>query len=304
MRSRAKPKENIITKRKSEAKYNISAWLFILPFLILYLVFMIYPIISGFLTSFTTGQFGIESKFNGLGNYIYMMKDKYFWQALGNTLLFVIISTPTIVIFGLLFSLIVNSAIKGTTFLRSAFFIPYMLSISVITSIWKFILQPYTGFLNGLLHQMGVKDEIYWLGSTPLAWLSILIVTLWWTVGFNMILFLAGLQEIPDSLYEAASIDGANSWEKFCSITLPSLRGVIALVVQLQIVASFKLFGQPWLLTGGGPGTSTRPIVQYIYQTAFRSWDSGYASAMSFILFIVIGLFTLIHNKLSQRIEG
>jgi len=151
---------------------------------------------------------------------------------------------------------------------------------------------------------MGVKDEIYWLGSTPLAWLSILIVTLWWTVGFNMILFLAGLQEIPDSLYEAASIDGANSWEKFCSITLPSLRGVIALVVQLQIVASFKLFGQPWLLTGGGPGTSTRPIVQYIYQTAFRSWDSGYASAMSFILFIVIGLFTLIHNKLSQRIEG
>lgn len=293
-------KDNPI-KRKYQLKNNISGWLFVSPFLVLYIIFMLYPIINGFLISFTTGEFGIESKFYGLGNYIYMVHDKYFLQALCNTLYFVIISTPAIVVFGLVFALIVNSTIKGTTFLRSAFFISYMLSISVVASIWKFILQPYTGLLNGFLHQIGVKTEIYWLGNVNLAWLSILIATIWWTVGFNMILFLAGLQDIPDDLYEAASIDGANSWKKFWSITVPSLRGVIFLVVLLQVVASFKLFGQPWLLTGGGPGTSTRPMVQYIYETAFRNWNSGYASAMSYVLFVVIGVVTLFQNKLTKN---
>lgn len=293
-----------IIKKKYQLKNNISGWLFILPFLTLYFIFMIYPIVNGFLISFTTGEFGIESKFNGLKNYIYMINDKYFWQALGNTVYFVIISTPAIVVFGLIFALIVNSTIKGKTFLRSTFFIPYMLSISVMTSIWKFILQPYTGLLNGVLHQIGINTEIYWFGSSVLAWFSILIATIWWTVGFNMILFLAGLQDIPDSLYEAASIDGASSWRKFWSITLPSLKGVIILVILLQTVASFKLFGQPWLLTSGGPGTSTRPMVQYIYETAFRRWDSGYAASMSYVLFAVIGIFTFIQSKLSKKIEA
>lgn len=290
-----------VAYKKNKMKSNLTALTFLLPLLIFYIAFMILPMINGFITSFTTGDFGVESKFYGLRNYIYMIKDKYFWQAMGNTLYFVVISTPAIVVFGLIFALIINSKIKGTTFLRTIFFIPYVLSISVLTSIWKFILQPYTGLLNAILHQLGIKPEIYWLGSTPLAWLSILVVTLWWTVGFNMILFLAGLQDIPDSLYEAASIDGANSWRQFWSITVPSLRGVIILVVLLQMVASFKLFGQPWLLTGGGPGTSTRPMVQYIYQTAFRNWDPGYASSLSYVLFMAIGLFTFLQHKLTSK---
>lgn len=290
-------------KKVCNTKNNPQAWLFLMPFLVLYGIFMIYPVISGFITSFTTGEFGIESKFNGVANYIYMFHDKYFWQSLGNTIYFVIISTPAVVIFGLIFALIVDSKIKGTTFLRTTFFIPFMLSISVMASIWKFILQPYTGLLNGILHQLGIVNEIYWLGSSSLAWFSILIATLWWTVGFNMILFLAGLQEIDESIYEAASIDGANSWMKFWCITLPSLKGVIILVVLLQSVASFKLFGQPWLLTGGGPGTATRPIVQYIYETAFRRWDSGYASSMSYILFVVMGIFSFIQFKVMGKKE-
>lgn len=292
-----KPEKRI----KADFKKNFAAWAFLLPFLILYVIFMIYPIINGFIISLTTGDFGVTSKFDGLANYIYMMKDKYFWQALLNTIFFVIISTPAVVIFGLISALIVNSRIKGRIFLRVTFFLPYILSISVMASIWKFILQPYTGLLNGILHQLGVANEIYWLGNSSLAWFSILLATLWWTVGFNMILFLAGLQEIDDSLYEAASIDGANSWRKFWSITFPSLKGVIVLVVLLQTIASFKLFGQPWLLTGGGPGTSTRPIVQYIYETAFRRWDSGYAASMSYVLFIVMAIFSFIQFKAMNK---
>ena len=145
--------------------------------------------------------------------------------------------------------------------------------------------------------------SISWFGSWGMGWISILLATLWWTVGFNMILFLAGLQEIPDELYEAADIDGASGWEKFRYITLPSLRGVTAIVVLLQTIASFKLFGQTFLITNGGPGTSTTPLVHYIYQIAFRQWDMGYASAVSFVLFLAVSLISLIQYKVLMRKE-
>lgn len=285
-------------KRKQELKSNITAWLFLFPFMFLYVWFMVYPMIKGFLTSFTTGTFGVEQTFVGLENYIRMIKDNAFWEAMWNTLYFVLISTPTIVVFGLLLAIIVNAKLKGTTFLRVSFFIPYMLSISVMASIWVFILQPYTGLMNSLLQQFGVRTEIFWLGDSNLAWVSILLATVWWTVGFNMVLFLAGLQEISEEMYEAAEIDGANGWQKFRYITLPSLKGVITLVVILQTIASFKLFGQPWLMTGGGPGTSTRPLVQYIYEIGFKEWNPGYASAVSYVLFGVVVLIALVQYKL------
>lgn len=277
---------------------NLSAWVFLLPFLLFYAFFTLYPIFKGLFLSFTSGSFGIESKFVGVANYIRMFQDAKFWEALWNTLGFVIVSSPVIALFGLLMALIVNVGLKGTTVLRSIFFMPYMLAISVMVSIWKFILQPYTGLLNSVLHQLGVEQEIFWLAETNLAWTSILLATLWWTVGFNMILILAGLQEIPGELYEASNIDGANGWQAFWFITLPSLRKVLVLIMTLQSIASFKLFGQPWLLTGGGPGTSTRPLVQYIYETGFKQWDTGYSSSLSYVLFAVIIIFSVLQNKL------
>jgi multiple sugar transport system permease protein len=156
--------------------------------------------------------------------------------------------------------------------------------------------------MNAILHRIGVVQEIFWLSNANLAWISILIATVWWTVGFNMVLFLAGLQEIPEDLYEAASIDGANKRQQFRYITLPSLRGVIALIMVLQSIASFKLFGQPWLMTQGGPGTATRTLVQYIYETGFRGNDMGQASAMSYVLFVIMIVFAVIQFKfLSNR---
>jgi multiple sugar transport system permease protein len=154
--------------------------------------------------------------------------------------------------------------------------------------------------VNTILHNFGVREEIFWLNEAGLSWISILIATIWWTVGFNMILFLSGLQEIPDEYYEAAKMDGAGSFRQFISITLPSLKGVILLTVVLQTINSFKLFGQPYLMTGGGPGTSTRPLVQYIYEKAFIEQQMGPASAMSYVLFAITIIFALIQFKFFQ----
>jgi multiple sugar transport system permease protein len=291
-----------VTKPSSRVGEQGLAWLFLLPYLVFYSWFMLYPIFKGFIISLNKWSIGAVPEFVGLRNYAAMLRDPYFWEALRHTILFVFLSTPSLVIVALTFALIVNSGLKGTTFLRSAFFLPYILSISVISSIWVFVLRPYTGLMNAMLHRVGVEQEIFWLSNSTLAWISILIATVWWTVGFNMVLFLAGLQEIPDDLYEAASIDGANRWHSFRYITLPSLRGVIALIVVLQSIASFKLFGQPWLMTQGGPGTATRPLVQYIYETGFRANDMGRASAMSYVLFLIMIMFAVIQLKyLSKR---
>ncbi|MEC0244092.1 sugar ABC transporter permease [Paenibacillus dokdonensis] len=284
--------------RSHAYKNHLAALAFLAPFMVIYLWFWIYPIIKGFMTSLSKGSMGGEKTFAGLENYSYMMSDDKFWSSLWNTLYFILISTPSIVVLGLALALIVNMKLKGTTFLRTAFFMPYMLSVSVIGSIWVFILQSRTGFIAETLSSMGITMGISFFGSWGMGWLSILIATLWWTAGFNMILFLAGLQEIPDDLYEAADIDGAGALAKFRFITMPSLKGVTALVVILQTISSFKLFGQTWLITKGGPGTSTTPLVHYIYQIAFKQWDTGYAAAVSFVLFLIIALISLIQYKL------
>jgi multiple sugar transport system permease protein len=280
---------------------NLKAYLFLAPFLIVYSLFMLYPIIKGFIISLHDWTLGMDSTFVGLQNYVTMFKDSYFWEALGNTILFVLISTPALIFVGLGIALLVNAGLKGTTFLRSVFFLPYVLSISVIASIWVFILQPYTGLLNTFLHKMGIVEEIFWLGDENLAWVSILLATIWWTVGFNMVLFLAGLQEIPDEYYEAAKMDGANSWKQFISITLPSLKGVMLLTVVLQTINSFKLFGQPYLMTNGGPGTETRALVQYIYEKGFIEQQMGVASSMSYVLFAITIVFAFIQFKFFQN---
>jgi multiple sugar transport system permease protein len=292
----------ILIKRKRWNSYEqLLAWLFLLPYLFFYLWFMFYPILKGFIISLNKWTIGVDPKFIGLKNYEVMIKDTNFWESLWNTVYFVLISTPSLVVVGLILALFVNARLKGTTFLRSAFFLPHILSISVISSIWVFVLQPYTGLVNSILHRFGIAEEIFWLNEANLAWMSILIATIWWTVGFNMVLFLAGLQEIPDDLFEAARIDGANSWDCFWNITLPSLRGVIMLIVVLTSIASFKLFGQPWIMTHGGPGTATRTLVQYIYETGFRRNDMGLASAMSYVLFLVMILFAIIQFKFLSK---
>ena len=213
--------------------------------------------------------------------------DSQFWPSFGNTLVFVIFSTPVIVGVGLVLAIALNQPGRIVSVLRTLFFAPYVLSVAVLTLIWAFLLNPQLGLIGELWEAVGF-DRVAWLNNPDLAMPAIIVVTLWWTVGFNIVLFLAGLQDIDRSQYEAASLDGANNWQTFRFITVPGLRRTTLLVVVLQVIASFQIFGQVFILTRGGPNGATRVSIQHIYESAFRDAELGYASAMSVFLFLVM----------------
>jgi len=213
--------------------------------------------------------------------------DSQFWPSFGNTLVFVVLSTPVIVGVGLALALVLNKPGRFIGLLRTLFFAPYVLSVAVLTLIWAFMLNPQLGLIGELWEFFG-WERVSWLTDPNLAMPTIVAVTLWWTVGFNVVLFLAGLQDIDKSQYEAASLDGANRWQTLWFITLPGLKRTILLVAVLQVIASFQIFGQVFILTRGGPNGATRVSIQHVYETAFRDAELGYASAMSVFLFVVM----------------
>ena len=226
--------------------------------------------------------------------------DPRFWNAFKNTVVFTVVSTPIIAGLGLAFALLLDLGKKGTGFYRAALFVPYLLPVSVTTLIWGYMLNPSRGIVARLTETLGVS-VVSWLSDPRTATSAIVITTVWWTVGFNMILFGAGLQDIDPSLYEAAAIDGAGPWRKFISITLPGLKHALLLVVVTQIIASFQIFGQVNIMTKGGPGGVTDVLVRYIYQTGFRDSHLGYASAMSLFLFAVMVFVSLIQFLMSRE---
>jgi multiple sugar transport system permease protein len=213
--------------------------------------------------------------------------DAQFWNSLGNTIEFVLLSTPLIVAIGLLMAIALNNSRRVTGIFRTFFFAPYVFSVAGLTLIWGFLLNPQSGILAATLEFINI-EPIPWLTDPDLALPAIVITTLWWTVGFNMVLFLAGLQDIDPTLYEAAEIDGADAIRKFISITIPGLRRTLLLVIVLQIIASFQIFGQVFIMTRGGPGGATRVLIQHIYESGFRDFNLGYASALSLFLFAVM----------------
>lgn len=242
-------------------------------------------------------------EFVGLENYTEMFQDEFFWDSLWNTTLFVILTTPTMVALALVLALLANLNTKLQTFFRGSFFLPSILSVAVISFLAIFMLQPYNGLVNTVLQLVGINAEPFWMADKTLAWVTIVVVTLWWTVGFNMVLFLAGLQDIPESLYEASEIDGATRWEQFRYITLPQLIPIGRVILLLQILASYKVFAQILLITGGGPGGATRPLIQYIYEVGFTKNNLGYAATMSYALFFILLVLSIIQLR-SQRSEG
>lgn len=283
-----------------------AAIIFLSPFMIVYLLFMIYPIVRGLYTSLCDVKLNFTQTYIGIENYKTVFKDEFFWQSIRNTLVYTIFNTPVLVIVGLGFALVLNAKLKGNVIFRTIFFLPYVLSISVVVYIWKFILQPYNGLLNMVLHEIGVQAEIMWLQNTKLVWGSVVSMTVWSGVGFNMVMFLAGLQEINDTLYEAAEIDGAGSFAKFWHVTLPGLKNITLMITMLQTIASMKLFSHTFLLTKGGPGTQTRSIVHYIYNKAFTQNKLGVAAAMSVVLLVIMMIFAIIQFRVGseKKIKG
>ncbi|WP_408011070.1 carbohydrate ABC transporter permease [Pseudalkalibacillus sp. A8] len=281
---------------------DVKAIPFLLPFFIAYLLFTILPIFKGLQMSLYDWNLVRKMDFVGLENFVEMFNDPYFWQTLWNTTLFVILTTPTMVLLALGLALLANLNTKLKTFFRGSFFLPSILSVAVISFLAIFMLQPYSGLVNTVIQALGINAEPFWLADKTLSWVSIVGVTLWWSVGFNMILFLTSLQEIPDTYYEASEIDGASRWVQFRYITLPQLIPIGRVIILLQILASYKVFAQILLITGGGPGGATRPLIQYIYETGFTQNNLSYAATMSYALFFILLILSIIQLK-NQRLE-
>src|SRR3954468_14771862 len=274
-------------------------WLFSAPFFVLYILFLLWPVISAARTSLFDESLVGHSTWRGLKNYSELLHDANFWSAMWHTAEFTILSTPPLVILALALALLISRVARGQWVYRLVFFAPFVLPVSVVVLIWNWLYQPGFGLINSYLTSLGFS-EVNWLGQVGVAMISVVIATVWWTLGFNFVLYLAGLQEIPRELYEAAATDGATPWQQTRNITLPLLRSTTVLVTVLQVIASLKVFDQIYLLQNGtaGPQNSTRPAIQYIYESGFTSYRLGYASALSFVFFLCVVAVSLILFRL------
>ncbi|OON82898.1 carbohydrate ABC transporter permease [Streptomyces tsukubensis] len=292
-------------RRTAAGRSRRTGPLFVAPFLVFFVLFLVVPLGWGLWMSFTdsslTGRG--DGAFAGLANYAEALTDAEMWSSLGNTAVFTVLSSVPLVVVALIMALLVHTGLPGQWLWRLAYFMPYLLPVAVVWQIWLMLFQPGQGPLNSMLGAVGL-DGIGWLTDTKFAMWAVVLVTVWWTVGFNFLLYLAALQAVPDHLYEAAAIDGAGAWRRLWSITLPQLRRTTGLIAVLQVLASLKVFDQIYLLTRGGPDGSTRPVVEYIYDTGFTGYRLGYASAISYVFFAILIVLSIAQFRLFSRREA
>ncbi len=285
-------------------KTPIAPYLFLLPNLAIFLVFIVIPALSNFyLSLFRTSPFR-ESEFVGLGNFVYILTvDDLFPRALRNLATFVIADVGLIVVLSIVLGVLLNQAVRGKGFFRSAFFFPVLLSPVVVALVWQWILHNQFGVLNAVLAAIGGEPKP-WLLRPDLARTWTVLVHVWATVGFFTLIILAGLQSIPASLYEAAQVDGSSRFQDFRFITLPLLSSSIATVTILGMIRAFEIFDHVYILTGGGPGTATMMVVQYIYRAAFELDQFGRAASASLVLFVILLTLTVFQYVLGRKGEA
>jgi multiple sugar transport system permease protein len=276
---------------------------FIGPFLALYCFLLLYPLLMGLQISFYRADLFGARKFVGLENYARLVADPIFHEAVATTFKLTLLIVPALTAITLLLALALNRATKTAGVLRGVFFSSSVLSVTIVTLIWRFVLTPDAGLIAKLLGAFG-WEPIPFLSHPDLTVPALAIATIWWSLGLPMMLFLAGLQQIPGDIYEAAALDGASRWTTFWKVTLPSLRGVLILVVMLQTAAQLQIFGQAQLLTSGGPSGRSRPIVLYIYELAFGRWELGYAIAAAEVLFLLVLVITAIQYWAVSRAKA
>lgn len=282
--------------------------LFLSPALGAILFFFIVPVIAALLISFT--DFDLYTlgdlrrmRFIGLSNYLKLFQDELFYKALFNTFYFVLIGGPISIIVSLSAALLLNSKIvRFKKLFRTIYFIPVVTTIVAVAIVWRYLYHPRFGILNYLLSLLGISP-VDWLGDPTFAMPAIIILAVWKNFGYNMILFIAGLQNIPAELYEAAELDGASSWFKFKSITLPLLAPTTFFTTIITMIGYFQLFAEPYIMTQGGPLNSTLSIVLYMYQEGFRWWNMGYSVSIAFILFLIILIGTIVQFRYEKRIH-
>jgi multiple sugar transport system permease protein len=290
-------------------RFDRAAWWFVAPALLVIAVFFFLPIIAAFLISLT--DFDIYAladlanlRFVGLGNYLKLLETPLFWQALGNTLYFVVAGVPLSIAASLGAALLLHSRLaRFKPFFRTALFAPVVTTLVAVAVIWRYLFNTRYGLLNYALGGLGI-DPIDWLGDPHWAMPAIILFAVWKNFGYNMIIFLAGLQSIPEELYEAARIDGASVWRQFASVTLPMLSPVVMLVSILTIAGYFQLFAEPYVMTQGGPLQSTVSVLYFMYEEGFKWWNLGSASAVAFVLFLLIFAVTALQLRGKRWIGG
>jgi multiple sugar transport system permease protein len=287
------------------ARINPAFW-FVAPALSVIVIFFVVPVAASLLLSLTDFDvYAVASRSNlrfvGADNYLRLIREPLFWVAFKNTLYFVLVGGPLSVGVSLGAALLLSAKlVRFQSVFRTIFFLPVVTTLVAIAVVWRYVYHPRFGLLNYGLSLLGM-GPIDWLGDPNWAMPAIILMAVWKNFGFNMVIFVAGLQSIPDRLYEAASIDGARSWVQFRSITLPMLAPTFVFVALMTMIGYFQLFAEPYVMTQGGPAHSTLSIVLLMYQEGFRWWNMGYAAALAFVLFAVILTLTLVTMRLRAR---
>ncbi len=290
-----------VRRAGSRGREQLISWAFLAPFVVAFALFLVWPIIHGIILSFTDQSLtGAGGSFVGFANYAEALADPKMWQSMGNTVWFTLISTVPLVVIALLMAALVDRGIPGQWLWRLSFFMPFLLASTVISQIWVWIFNPQVGAANNILEFFGL-EPIAWLQNPDTNMLSIVIATVWWTVGFNFLLYLAAMQNISPQQYEAAALDGAGAWRQFWSITLPQLGPATVLILILQILASLKLFDQAYQMLGGVASDTTRSIVQYIYEAGFVSYRFGCSAAISYVFFALIVIIGVAQALIMRR---
>jgi len=266
-----------------------AGWMFATPFLVCYVLFLIGPLVIGLVVSFfntATVSQGLGD-WVGIANYSEVLTSSAFWASMWHSTLFTLLTTPILVLLPLVFAMLVARIRRNQWFFRLAFFAPFVVPSSIVCLIFAFMYTPETGLITRAFEVVGLQSPNF-LGSESGAWFAVVLLTVWWTFGFSFILYLAAIQDIPEELYEAASVDGASPLQQIKSITVPLLGPTISLVLILQVLASLKVFDQIFLLLQGGPDKATRPAIQYIYDTGFTSYRGGYGAAATMVYFVTL----------------
>ncbi|MBA9088217.1 multiple sugar transport system permease protein [Fontibacillus solani] len=290
------------SKRLHNYKSYIPGTLFILPAFALFAVFIFVPLVYGMVMSFTDyGGFNMKPDFVGLDNYSRLLQDDYFLISLKNNFVYTLLFVPLTMLLALLSAIALNSVLHLRKYLRMAFYFPQITSMVSIAIVWGLLFNPISGPINYILEAIGISNPPEWLMSSKWALLAVILVAVWKSFGYYMIILLAGIQGIPEHLYESAKLDGAGKFQRFLYITLPSLSPTLFMVLILTIINSFQVFDLISVMTDGGPGRSTNVLVFRIYQEAFINYRMGYAAAMSTVLFLIIMVISFIQFKLEKK---
>jgi ABC-type sugar transport system permease subunit len=295
-----------VTPARRFWRRNRAGILFLLPPLLLYLLFMVYPFLQSIYLSFTSWN-GVQpvKEWIGLENYRQLLRDTRLWGALQHNLIWVVICTIGPLVIGMVLALLLWRQPRGFTLFRLVYFMPQVLSVVVIGIIWNWVYNPIFGILNQALDAVGLQDiSRGWLGDPNIALYAVLVAAIWSTVGFVFVIFLAGLQGVRKDLLEAATLDGANAWQRFWNVTVPQMGNVINVVTALLLIGGFNVFGIIVVLTGGGPGNATEVIATYTYKQAFTQNHVGYASTLALVMTVISLTASVTFIRLRERREG